>query len=478
MDERRRSARWIEMGGAAVRREVSGWRRLSAPQLFVLSFTGLIALGTLGLRLLPGLYTGERLGWLDALFTATSAACLTGLIVVDTATYFTFTGQLFLLVLIQLGGLGMIGFTTLIILALGKRLSLRVEALSHGTAAEVAPDLDLTRLGRDIFTFTLAIEAAGAALLYMLWVTEFGWGGAVWPAVFHSVSAFCNAGFSVFSDSMMSARRSELLLLIMAALVVLGSLGFLTLEEFAQWRRALSVKRRFRMSLHSRIALVTTGTLLLFGWAAFATFEWHHALAGLTASEKLTNALFMSTMPRSGGFQAVDYGTATQSTSFLTIILMFIGGSPGSTAGGIKVTTFALIGLLALSRFRGREIVHGWGRSIPEETIQRAVGLAVVAFTLVTAGIFLLTWTEGAQPLGSGARAGFLAHMFEAASAFNSVGLSMNLTPRLSDPGRLLGVLMMFIGRVGPLTFAAALALRRHRRGDDYRYAYDEVVVG
>lgn len=478
MHERRRSARWIEMGSAAIRRQVSGWRRLSAPQLFVLTFGGLIALGTLGLRFLPGLYTGERLSWLDALFTATSAACVTGLIVVDTATYFTFAGQFFLLVLIQLGGLGMIGFTTLIILALGKRLSLRAESLAHGASAEVAPDLDVSRLGRDIVTFTFAIEAAGALLLYLLWVADHGWTGAIWPAVFHSVSAFCNAGFAVFSDSLVSAQRSELVLLIIAALVVLGSLGFLTLEEFAQWRRALTGKRRFRMSLHSRVALVTTGALLVLGWGAFAVFEWRNALAGMNASEKLTNALFMSAMPRSGGFNAVDYGAATQSTSFLTIILMFIGGSPGSTAGGIKVTTFALIGLLALSRFRGQEIVHAWGRSIPEETIQRAVGLAVVAFSVVTGSIFLFTWTESSPLSGVGPTTDFLAHMFEAASSFNTVGLSMNVTHRLSDPGRLLSVLMMFVGRVGPLTFAAALALRRNRQANDYRYAYEDVVVG
>ncbi|MBA3889474.1 MAG: potassium transporter TrkH [Gemmatimonadaceae bacterium] len=478
MEQRRRNSRWIEMGGVAVRRQVRGWRRLSAPQLFVLTFAGLVTLGTLGLRLLPGLYTGERLNWLDALFTATSAACVTGLVVVDTATHFTFAGQLFLLVLIQLGGLGMIGFTTLIILALGKRLSLRAESLSHGTSAEVAPDLDVSRLGRDIVKFTVAIEGIGAALLYMLWVGEYGWTGAIWPAVFHSVSAFCNAGFVVFTHSMMGAQTSELVLLIIAGLVILGGLGFLTLEEFAQWRRARAGKRRFRMSLHSRVALVTTGALLMAGWLAFSLFEWHHALAGLNVSEKLTNALFMSTMPRSGGFNAIDYGQATQSTSFLTIILMFIGGSPGSTAGGIKVTTFALIGLLALSRFRGQEIVHAWGRSVPDETIQRAVGLAVVAFSAVTAGIFLFTWTESDAASGVGATTDFLAHMFEAASSFNTVGLSMNVTHRLSDPGRLLSVLMMFVGRVGPLTFAAALALRRNRRANDYRYAYEDVVVG
>jgi len=467
----------MEMGGIAIRRQLSGWRRLTAAQLFVLSFAALIAIGTLGLRLIPGLYVGERLNWLDALFTATSAVCVTGLIVVDTATYFSFAGQAFLLALVQLGGLGMIAFTTVIILAMGKRLSLRTEATA-ATQADVAPDLDVTRLGYDVVKFTFAIEAIGAVLLYLLWVEDLGWAGAAWPAIFHSVNAFCNAGFSTFTTSLMGEQRSETLLLVIAALTVAGGLGFLTLEELSQWRKARAAQRRFRLSIHSRLALTTTLVLAIAGWGAFATFEWRHTLAGLDVSEKVANALLMSVTPRSGGFNSIDYGAATQSTSFLTIILMFIGGSPGSTAGGIKVTTFALIGLLALSRFRGQEIVNVWGRSIPEETIQRAVGLAVVSFSAITIGIFLFTWTESNAFPGGTPRTDFLSHMFEAASSFNTVGLSMNVTHRLSEPGRLLTILMMFVGRVGPLTFAAALARKRHRQGTDYHYAYEDVVVG
>lgn len=474
--DRRRKARWLEMGATAVRRRRTGWQRLTTPQLFVASFAGLVLAGTLGLRMLPGLYTGARLGWLDALFTATSAVCVTGLIVVDTATYFTFAGQLFLLALIQLGGLGMIAFTTLIILALGKRLTLRAEALSRGASADVAPDVDLSLLGRDVVRFTLGFEAVGAMLLYMLWVPDFGWTGAVWPAVFHSISAFCNAGFSTFSDSLIGAQRDPGILLTVTGLVIAGGLGFLTLEEFAQWRRAAS-GRRFRLSVHSKLVLVTTGVLVMGGWLAFAVFEWRGVLGDLPAGHRIANALFLSVMPRTAGFNAIDYGAASDSTGFLTIILMFIGGSPGSTAGGIKTTTFLLLGLLAVSRMRGSEVVSIWRRSIPEETIQRAVGLAVVAFTIVTAGIFLLTWTE-AETAAESPHGRFLSHMFEAASAFNTVGLSMNITPTLTDPGRLLTAVLMFVGRVGPLTFAAAVALKRYRRSNDYHYAYEDVVVG
>ena len=468
---RRRVNLWV---GQTERRR-SFWRRLTPPQLFVASFLLLVALGTVGLKVLPGLYTGPELGWLDALFTATSAVCVTGLIVVDTATYFTTAGQAYLLLLIQLGGLGMIAFTTLIIVALGRRLSLRHERLSNA-GVEVAPHVPAERLTRDVVLFTFGIELAGAVLLYALWAPEMGWGDALWPAVFHAVSAFCNAGFSTFSDSLIGFQRAPATLLVVALLLVAGGTGFLTLEEFALRRRALREGRLFRLSLHSRLALATTGVLLAAGWVLFGFFEWDGTLRGLSRADRLVNALFLSATPRTAGFNSIDYAQASDSTNFLTIILMFIGGSPGSTAGGLKTTTVALIALVAWERLRGREIPALWGRSVPEETIQRAIGLAVVVFGVVTAGIFVFTWTES-----TGAAAGdnrFLAHMFEAVSAFNTVGLSMGVTAALSDAGKWLTALLMFLGRVGPLTFAAALAIAAEQQDVAYRYAYEDVVVG
>lgn len=450
------------------------WRQLSPPQLFVGSFLVLVLLGTLGLKALPGLYTGEELSWLDALFTATSAACVTGLIVVDTATYFTTAGQAVVLLLIQLGGLGMLAFTSLIIVALGRRLSLR-----HGAFAtdvlEVVPRVEPRHLIRDIVLFTFAIEAAGAALLYGLWRGELG-GDALWAAVFHAISAFCNAGFSTFSDSLIGAQRDGGVLAVVMALIVLGGIGFLTLEEFYLWRRSIREKRRFRLSLHSRLVLVTTAALLLLGWPLFVAFEWEGAFGGLPIGAKLVNGLFASVTARTAGFNAIDYGAATDSTNFLTILLMFVGGSPGSTAGGLKTTTLALVVLLAWSRMRGYEVVSAWGRSVPEETVQRAVGLFVVATLVITAGTFVFTTSEigtAAHPHGSG---GFLRFTFEAFSAFNTVGLSMGVTPDLSALGKWTAILLMFLGRVGPLTFAAALA--RQRRGDGFRFAYEDVIVG
>lgn len=453
------------------------WQVVTPAQLFVSSFALLVGAGTLGLRLLPGLYTGEPLGWLDALFTATSAVCVTGLIVVDTATYFTPLGQAYILLLIQLGGLGIITFTSLIILALGRRLSLRQEALS-GNIHDVAPDVNPRALTRDIVAFTFGIELLGALFLFAIWGPRMGWGEAWWPALFHSVSAFCNAGFSTFSDSMIGFQRSPATLGVISGLVILGGIGFLTLEELRLEWRAKRERRQYRLSLHSRIVLWMTALLLLGGWAAFAAFEWNITLAGLPTGDRVANAWFLSVMPRTAGFNNIDYAQGSDATAFMTILLMFIGGAPGSTAGGIKITTVALIALLAWTRFRGREVTSLMGRSVPEETIQRAVGLAVVAFTVVTGAIFLYTATElfGVPHGASGGR--FIEHMFEAVSAFNTVGLSMGITAGLSDPGKWVTIVLMFLGRVGPLTFAAALALRPPTGAGEFRFAYEDVVVG
>ena len=452
------------------------WRSITAPQLFIGSFLLLIVGGTIGFRVLPGLYTGESLGWLDAFFTATSAVCVTGLIVVDTATYFTTWGQAYILLLIQLGGLGIITFTSLIMTALGLRLSLRHESITR-SLADVVPSVDHRRLTRDIFLFTFSVEVAGALLLYLLWIPDFGFAGAVWPALFHAISAFCNAGFSTFSDSLVGHRDGGVLLLVVMVLIVVGGLGFIVIEELWMAARDRTRQRARRLSLHSRLVLFTTAVLILSGWLLFALFEWELSLETLTVGDKLMNSLFMSVTARTAGFNTIDYFHAANNTDFLTILLMSIGGSPGSTAGGLKTTTFALIGLLAWTRMRGRVTARIGTSSVREEDMQRAVGLFVVVFGVITAGIFVFSLTEfaWAAPFSN---ASFLPFMFEAASAFNTVGLSMGVTPELSTAGRVTTIILMFLGRVGPLTFAAAIARPRARGEGAFRYAYEEVGIG
>jgi trk system potassium uptake protein TrkH len=452
------------------------WQALSPSQLFVGAFLLLILAGTVGFMVLPGLYTGAPLGWVDALFTATSAICVTGLIVVDTATYFTTWGQAYVLLLIQLGGLGIITFTSLIIVALGRRLSLRQESLASG-AAGVAENVDKRDLIWAIFRFTVAAEVVGALLIYLCWVPEFGWDGAVWHAVFHAVSAFCNAGFSTFTTSLMGFQAHLPLLAVIMVLIVVGGLGFLTLEELYVWRRVYQQEGRFRLSVHSQIVLATTALLIVGGWVAFTAFEWDSTLAGMPWGRRLMNGLFASVTPRTAGFNTIDYAKVETETNVLTVIFMMIGGSPGSTAGGVKTTTFALLGLLAWSRLQGKPTTSISGRTIPESTIQKAMSLFIVAVALVATGIFLFSVTEIPETVAAAASP-FLTYVFEVVSAFNTVGLSMGATGDLSATGRVITVVLMFIGRVGTLTFVAAMAREPTRITGGFRYAHEDVSIG
>ncbi|MEZ4702269.1 MAG: TrkH family potassium uptake protein [Rhodothermales bacterium] len=460
-----------ELWNPGMRRHDSIWRRLSPPQLFVGSFLLLIVLGVAALQGLPGVYAGERLSLLDALFTVTSAVCVTGLIVVDTATFFTPFGQGVILVLIQLGGLGIIAFTTVVLVALGRRLSLRHEQLAAGTL-DVAPQVDYRQLVRSVIVFTVLIELVGGALLFLFWLPEMGAVDAWWPALFHSVSAFCNAGFSVFSDSLVGYQQAPFTQGVIMSLIVVGGIGFLTLEELMLYRKS---GRRFRMTLHSRMVLTMTGLLIGGGWVFFTLFEWDNTLTDLPAWARVLNGLFISVTARTAGFNTIDYAQASDSTNFLTMILMSIGGSPGSTAGGLKTTTVALIALQAWSRLRGREVVSIWDRSIPPETTQRAVGLFALSAVIITATIFVFTSTETTD---ARLHQGFLHYAFETVSAFNTVGLSMGVTDDLTVTGRLTIITLMFVGRVGLLTVAASLARRALEPVGGFRYAYEEVLVG
>ncbi len=438
----------------------------------------MIAIGTIGLRFIPALTLGKPLSWIDCLFTITSAVCVTGLTVVDTGTAFTLLGQAWILLFIQLGGLGVLTFATLLTFALGGRLSLRSEELTT-SGTEVPLHINMRHLTRDIFLFTFACEGLGAMVLFACWVNQHGIAKAGWNAVFHAVSAFCNAGFSTLPDNLHGCQGTgdALPLVVMGSLLIVGGIGFVVLEELSLLAQAWvrRARRRPRLSLHSRLVLGCTALLIAFGWLSFLALEWHDTLRGMPAWLKALHAWFMSVTPRTAGFNTIDYGRAREATNFLTILLMTVGGSPGSTAGGMKTTTFALIVLLAFSRMRRHEVVSAFGRTVPEESVQRAVGLAVGYLTIMLLGVMLLTLTENPARNGDDR---FLRYMFECSSAFNTVGLSMGLTSGLSTPGRCLMITLMFVGRVGPATAAAALALRPRDHAGEFRFAYEEVALG
>ncbi len=460
---------WVGIGQWTRRAWQSRGTHLTPPQVFVLSFLGLVAFGTIGFRVLPGLYTGPKLSWVDAVFTATSAVCLTGLTVVDTQTYFTMGGQAFLLLLVQIGGIGFITFTSLLILLIGQRLSVRQEVIWRSSSA---PSVDYRLLVRGTVLLTLTFEALGALFLFALWYPQLG-SAALWPAVFHAVSAFCNAGFSTWTDSLVRHSHSTGVLTVVMVLIVVGGLGFAVLQDLGRRLRGVLRRERRRLLLTSKLVLWVSLLLIVGGAAAFLWFEGRGVLSKLAAGDQVANAFFMSVTARTAGFNTIDYAQVGDRTAFFTILLMAIGGSPGSMAGGIKTTTVAVIGLLAWSRLRGDRTVSIFDRSISEENVQRSVGLFVLAFGITTAGLLALTSTE----LFLAPERRFLRIMFETVSAFNTVGLSMGITAELTTPGKSIASVLMFIGRVGPLAFSAALAARTER-GTFVRVAREDVSIG
>lgn len=445
-------------------------REFGAPQLFVLSFLLLIAIGTAGFLWLPGIYTGERLDFVDALFTATSAVCVTGLIVVDTATWFTPLGQAWVAALIQAGGLGMLTLTTLVITGLGGRPGLEMEEAS-GAAQAPLDYIRRSSLLRTVVAVTLSIEAVGAASLWWAWQGHLGATAAIWPAVFHAISAFCNAGFSIFSDSLAGVRDPGTLSAV-SFLVVVGGLGFLTFEDLRA-RYLLGTTRR--LSVHTRLVLGVTALLLLAPVPLFLAFEWHGELAGMHWWDRVANAGFMSVTARTAGFNTVDYGAVTNPSLFLTILLMAAGGSPGSTAGGFKTVTLAILVLALWARLRGDDRVMVFQRSIPRDTVLRAAGVVAGGVMILASTVFLLLLTE---PLPGTDREAFLKLVFEAHSAFGTVGLSMGATDDLTPAGRLLLTAIMLLGRIGPLAAVSAMVAARRRRVGYFRYGEEDVMLG
>ena len=453
------------------------WNRMRPAQLFVGSFLVLIAIGTLGFMLLPGLYTGQELGWLDAFFTATSAVCVTGLIVVDTATYFTTLGQIWILLLIQLGGLGIITLGSLIITALNQRLPLRTHALATGIEV-LGNRITAGDLVRRVVIFTLAIELVGVLAFWLWWGVHSNMETTFWPALFHSISAFCNAGFSTWSDSLTRFQQDPVSLGIFGMLIILGGIGFVVMSDLGQWWESRRQRPRHRLSLHTKITLFATLFLLVSGWILFTIFEWEVTFSSLGSLDRITNGFFMSATSRTAGFNTIDYGAASDSSNFLTILLMSIGGSPGSTAGGLKTTTIAVLLIVAWSRLRGMKSVSIFGRSLPEDTVQHAVGFFTLGFVLITLGIFAFTTLELPYVSHKVTERGFLPYMFETVSAFNTVGISMGATALLATQGKIITIILMFIGRVGPLSLIAAIAARSHRSISKIKYATEDVMIG
>ncbi len=425
----------------------------------------LIAIGASLLLLPVSQAPGKGLTVTEAIFTATSAVCVTGLTVVDTGSHFSTFGQLVLLFLFQAGGLGVMVWSTGALCLLGTRLGLQRRV---NLAAQV-PGLTMSEVGSlagRITVFVLACEAVGALFLWLSWIGELGPSKALYFGVFHSTSAFCNAGFSLWPHGLTADVGNWPVNLTVIGLVTMGSFGYLASKELLY--AAFSSASRRRLSLHTRLVLVVTLGLTLLGMLALLFFEYSNSktLASLNGSERVLAALFQS-VSRTSGFNTIAIGEMRAESLLLLIFLMFVGGSPGSTAGGIKTTTFAILLLTAWSQIRNRDDVEAFGRRIPTGRITQAVALTVVAMSTVLAlGVIV----NSLEPFT------FDRVLFEVMSAAATVGLSTGITPELGELSRLVLCLAMFVGRVGPLTLG--LALMRENRPAEIRYPRGEVTIG
>lgn len=436
------------------------------PALLILSTFGMIAGGGALLLTFPAASAGPHaVPFLDALFTAMSATCVTGLIVLDTPVAFSGFGQVVILLLIQLGGLGIMVLSTFATVLLGGRLALRGEQALEEVLDLASPG-SAYELTRFIVISTLLIEAAGAGLLALSYHYHYGYEPleALWRGGFHAVSAFCNAGFSLWSDSLIQFQRDAFVQGVHMALIVLGGLGFSVLA--ALWMSARGGSRRW--SLQTRIVLLMSLGLLAGGWALYAMTEWDASLAGFgSASDKLLNALFQSVSLRTAGFNTVDYGGLEHATILMMIVWMFIGASPGSTGGGIKTTTLAvmLAAIPALIRNQPRAMLLR--RTIPHDIVYRAATIMTVATMVAVLAIFLLLATHEEM--------GFEKAAFEVVSALATVGLSIGATGELNATGKWVIILTMFIGRVGPISLALALG---SPNGSQITYPEAKIMVG
>ncbi len=437
---------------------------------FVLVFVVLIFFGT-GLLMLPRATPAEQpIHFLDALFTSSSAVCVTGLVVRDTGTGFSTFGQTVILVLIQLGGLGIMSLTAALSLLLGRGIGVRESSLLR-EVFQVPMMAEVGRMVRFIILMTVSIELLGAVILYRgLEGAHLAHTPRAFQALFHSISAFCNSGFSLYSRSLMDLAEQPLVVGSITGLLVLGGLGFGVILQLLGWMRGRLMDRRnkrLRLDLHSRVVLGVSAALLFGGATLITMLEWNHSLAGQSVAMKLSQAFFQSATCRTAGFNSMDLNLLTPASLFLMIILMFIGGAPGSTAGGVKVTALAIVWANIRSVGSGLTKVRLGRWEIEQVQVQRSMLVLSSGLVIAAVAIFILLITEGQE---------LLTTVFEVFSALGTVGLSLGMTGLLSPVGKLLVIVLMFVGRLGPLTLAASLVGRLAE--PRIRFAKGRILIG
>ncbi len=445
-------------------------RHLSPTRIFVLSFAAVILIGGI-LLWFPFSATQGHLRFVDALFTSTSAVCVTGLVVVDVGKDLTTLGQVITIFLFQIGGLGIITFSTVFFVLMGRGISFKGREIVQSTFLHT-PRRDFIAIAKMVLWFTFAIEAIGTILLFIRFSMDFPTGKALYHAVYNAISAFNNCGYSLFSDNLMGYQGDVLVNLTIMGLIVHGGLGFIVQYEVLS--RLKGVQKR--LSVHTKIVLIATALLILSGAFLFYFFEKNHIIKNAPILTKILTSFFQSVTPRTAGFNTVDIGALTNETLLLMLVLMFIGASPGSTGGGVKTTSVALLVMLMWNRLKGNLDLNIFNRTVPREIVSRSISIifaSALSIAIITS--VLLIAGEGKLP-PTESRHFFVEYLFDTVSAFGTVGLSMGVTPKLNDLQKYALILMMFAGRVGPLTLAFSLS--RGTRGRTLTYAEEGVMVG
>ena len=437
-------------------------------QILALGFAIVIFIGAILLSLPIASQSGKITPFIDCIFTSTSAVCVTGLVTVDTGTYWTYFGKTVIMLLIEIGGLGFMSVATLVFLIVGRRITLK-ERLVMQEAMNVNSLQGLVKMAKYVLIFTFSVEAVGAVLFSTQFIPQFGVAKGIYYSVFHAVSAFCNAGFDLMGNfnSVIAYANNSVVILTIAALIAIGGLGFYV------WVEIYNCKGIKRLSLHSRVVIYTTLVLIFGGAILMFLFEMNnpYTMQGMSIKGKFLSSIFASVSPRTAGFNSIPLDKMTPAGIFLTIILMFIGGSPGSTAGGIKTATAVILFMTVVSMVKGRDDTEIFQKRINKETVYKSFVITILALTLVTAVTMILSITE---------RPGipFEYFLYEATSAFATVGLTLGLTTKLTFLGKVIIALTMYAGRVGPLTIILALAKSKNSKSGTIKYPEGKILIG
>jgi len=447
-------------------------KKLNPPQVVAISFLAAILIGTVLLCMPFAAKSGERMPVIDSLFTATSATCVTGLIVKETGTYFSWFGKSVILVLLQMGGLGIMTFSTLFAILLGRKLTIKEGVVIQRTMAGGRVQ-NLNALIKYILFITFGIELLGTACLAARWTKTMDWsaGKVLVNSVFHAVSGFCNAGFSLFPGSFSAFEADPYINVTMIALIMLGGIGFIVVMELP---RIINRKPTRSFSIQAKMAISISIGLILIGALLFFLIENDNTMAHLSFKNKIFGSIFQAVTTRTAGFNTLNITNLAPPTLCLFIFLMFIGASPGSTGGGIKTCTFGVLLAAGYSMFKNRDRISIFRRTIPKEVVRRALLVFFLGLGWIFIAVFLLTISELKESVYIDNF--FLRSLFEITSAFGTVGLSTGITPTLSAAGKLIVILTMFVGRVGPLTLALAVAFQSERAV--YKYPEEKVMIG